>query len=223
MAHVVVHNAVSLDGRIEGFPADIGTFYELAATWNADVHLVGSETLLANEDAPPADDPDALDPFEVQNEGCPLLVVPDSRGRIRNWRGLLESPFWSRGVALVSHSTPEDYRTYLEQVGIEAIEAGADRVNLQTALETLESEFGSETILVDSGGTLSGILLRGGLVNEVSVLVHPRLVGGESARTFCRGPDPAAGLEPQAVELRRQSVESLHDGLVWLRYDVGTP
>ncbi|KAB1192305.1 deaminase [Haloferax sp. MBLA0076] len=219
MAHVVVHSAVSLDGRIEGFPADIGTFYELAATWNADVHLVGSETLLADEEAPPADDPASLAPFEVQDEDCPLLVVPDSRGQIRNWRGLLESPFWSRGIALVSASTPDEYRTYLERVGIEAIEAGDDRVDLSAALTSLESTHGIETVLVDSGGTLSGVLLRAGLVNEVSVLVHPRLVGGESARPFLRGPEPGPTLAEEGVELHRKAVELLDDGLVWLRYD----
>ncbi|KTG26388.1 dihydrofolate reductase family protein [Haloferax profundi] len=220
MAHVVVHNAVSLDGRIEGFTADIGTFYELATTWNAGVHLVGSETLLADEEAPPADAPESLAPFEVQNEDCPLLVVPDSRGRIRNWRGLLESPFWSRGVALVSASTPDEYRTYLEDVGIEAIEAGDDRVDLPPALAALESAYDVGTVLVDSGGTLSGVLLRAGLVDEVSVLVHPRLVGGESARSFFRGPEPDPGLAEEGVALRRRGVESLDDGLVWLRYDI---
>ncbi|KAB1186594.1 MULTISPECIES: dihydrofolate reductase family protein [Haloferax] len=219
MVHVVVHNAVSLDGRIEGFPADVGTFYELAATWNADVHLVGSETLLADEANPPADDPDELSPFERRDDSCPLLVVPDSRGRIRNWRGLLETPFWSRGVALVSHSTPDEYRVYLEQVGVETIEAGDDRVDLAAALATLESAYDAQTVLVDSGGTLSGVLLRAGLVDEVSVLAHPRLVGGESARTFCRGPDPGPTMADEGIELRRRAVELLDDGLVWLRYD----
>lgn len=32
---------------------------------------------------------------------------------------------------------------------------------------------------VDTGGTLNGILLRQGLVTEVSLFIYPSLVGGE--------------------------------------------
>ena len=31
--HVVVHNAVSVDGRIDGFAPDVGRYYELAGSW----------------------------------------------------------------------------------------------------------------------------------------------------------------------------------------------
>ena len=76
---VVVHVAVSLDGATTGFEADVGTFYELAATWAEDVTLTGADTILAQEaalaDAPrPGPDPDG-----------PLLVVVDSRGRVSEW------------------------------------------------------------------------------------------------------------------------------------------
>ena len=44
---VVIHNAVSLDGRIDGFNADIGLFYKLAGCWNEGATLAGSDTILA--------------------------------------------------------------------------------------------------------------------------------------------------------------------------------
>ncbi len=43
---VILHNAVSADGRVDWFPADIGLFYELAATWHEDATLAGSGTIL---------------------------------------------------------------------------------------------------------------------------------------------------------------------------------
>ena len=43
--YVVLHNAVSLDGRITGFEVDLAQFYGLAATFREDVSLAGSRTL----------------------------------------------------------------------------------------------------------------------------------------------------------------------------------
>jgi 2,5-diamino-6-(ribosylamino)-4(3H)-pyrimidinone 5'-phosphate reductase len=73
-------------------------------------------------------------------------------------------------------------------------------------------------VRVDSGGALSGTLVRAGLVDEVSVLLEPVLVGGVTPRTFLRGPDPASA--DDVVRLRLLKVEQFDDGLVWLRYDV---
>jgi 2,5-diamino-6-(ribosylamino)-4(3H)-pyrimidinone 5'-phosphate reductase len=44
---VILHTAMSLDGRITGFPADLDIYYSLAAQWNPDAILFGSETVLA--------------------------------------------------------------------------------------------------------------------------------------------------------------------------------
>ncbi len=47
LPHVVVHNEMSLDARMDGLEVDMGRFYSLAGTWHEDCTLVGSETLLA--------------------------------------------------------------------------------------------------------------------------------------------------------------------------------
>lgn len=43
---VILHNAVSLDGRIDGFPLDLYQYYKLAASWKEDATLAGSDTFL---------------------------------------------------------------------------------------------------------------------------------------------------------------------------------
>jgi 2,5-diamino-6-(ribosylamino)-4(3H)-pyrimidinone 5'-phosphate reductase len=72
-------------------------------------------------------------------------------------------------------------------------------------------------VRVDSGGALTGVLLRQGLVDELSLLIHPTLAGGRGTRRW-HGPEhlPALTLEPLAGE-------PLDDGLVWLRYRVSRP
>jgi 2,5-diamino-6-(ribosylamino)-4(3H)-pyrimidinone 5'-phosphate reductase len=57
LPRVILHNAVSLDGRIDGFPIDLQQYYALAATWKEDATLAGSGTFLkAASVAPPEDE-----------------------------------------------------------------------------------------------------------------------------------------------------------------------
>jgi riboflavin biosynthesis pyrimidine reductase len=46
LPNIVLHTATSPDGRITNFPADIELYYGLAAQWNPDAILFGSETVL---------------------------------------------------------------------------------------------------------------------------------------------------------------------------------
>ena len=53
LPRVIVYNAVSLDGRIDWFTPDIEQFYGLAAHWQEDATLAGSETIVqAEQEAP---------------------------------------------------------------------------------------------------------------------------------------------------------------------------
>jgi 2,5-diamino-6-(ribosylamino)-4(3H)-pyrimidinone 5'-phosphate reductase len=244
LPRVILHNAVSLDGRITKFDADIALFYRLAATWAEDATLVGSETILAaagsegleDDPYPPAPEApaDQLPPEATVDQPpgqaaptaqgvhaageAPLLVVPDSRGRVRCWSSLLSQPYWSRGVALCSRTTPPVHLSYLGKVGVRALVAGEDRIDLRAALHRLHTELGVSRVRADGGGRLNGALLQTGLVDEISLLVHPVLVGdARSAAVYHPpaepSPDPALHLDPLAAETQP-------GGLIWLRYRV---
>jgi 2,5-diamino-6-(ribosylamino)-4(3H)-pyrimidinone 5'-phosphate reductase len=71
-------------------------------------------------------------------------------------------------------------------------------------------------VRVDSGGSLIGALLRDGLVDEVSLLVHPCLAGAAGERAW-HGGAPA-----HALDLERIAAESLDGALTWLRYRVSS-
>jgi len=185
--HVVVHVAVSLDGSTTGFDADVARFYSLARTWQEDVTLVGADTILAQEPAltgAPRPGPD--------RDG-PLLAVVDSRRRVREWEALRDCGHWSGVVALRADS-------------------GQQRVDLSAALARLGEEGGARVVRVDSGGELTGALLRAGLVDELSLLLHPCVAGGNH-RWFGSAPAPA-------MKLGQVAAQPLDDSLVWLRYRV---
>jgi 2,5-diamino-6-(ribosylamino)-4(3H)-pyrimidinone 5'-phosphate reductase len=183
--HVIAHVAVALNGATRGFVPDLGEFYGLAATWREDVTLTGADTILAQEPAlaaaPPGPGPDP--------DG-PLLAVVDSRSRVTAWDALRGSGHW-RDVIALRGRTP-----------------GA-RVDLADALGRMAID-GARTVRVDSGGGLIGALLERGLIDEMSLLVHPRLGDGLSWDDGRR----ITATFTLTHEERRDG------GLVWLRYAV---
>jgi 2,5-diamino-6-(ribosylamino)-4(3H)-pyrimidinone 5'-phosphate reductase len=226
LPHVIVHNEMSLDARMDGLEIDMGRFYSLAGTWREDCTLVGSETLLAGmPELANAGEAVALDPGETGHEATasgdddarPLLAAVDSRGRLPGLGQLRGQPYWRDVVALCSATTPAAHLEILAADDVRTIVAGDERVDLAAALERLAADDGVRTVRVDAGGHLVGALLRAGLVNEVSVVVEPRLVGGESPRWLVQAGDAGSG---DVVGLELRSVERFDDGALWLRYDV---
>jgi 2,5-diamino-6-(ribosylamino)-4(3H)-pyrimidinone 5'-phosphate reductase len=106
-------------------------------------------------------------------EPRPLLVVPDSRGRVRNWVHALAQPWYRAIVVLTSQATPPDYLEYLNRRGIAHLSAGEDRIDLPAALELLQARYGVQSMRTDCGGRLNGSLLAAGLVDEVAVIINP--------------------------------------------------
>lgn len=218
---VVLHNEMSLDGRMDWLTVNMGLYYGLAERWKAGAMLSGSNTLLnaylpevvAAEDEA-AFEPPQRDPDDARQ----LLVVVDSRGRLRNWHLLREEPYWRDVLALCSQSTPQTYLDYLRKRHVEYIIAGEDRVDLRAALEELGSRFAVKLVRVDSGGILNGVLLRAGLVDEVSVLINPCLVGGTTPRSIFQASDLTS--EEGTIKLRLAHMEKMEGDVVWLRYEV---
>lgn len=214
---VILYNAVSLDMKLTGFEVDMETYYRLASHWNEDATLVGSATILADPDEiPPETDadfePHAIDPADARA----LLVIPDSRGLVRIWHYLRSLPYWRDCIALVSETTPADYLDYLSKRHIRYIICGSGKVDLPAALKILNEAYKVNTIRADCGGTLNTALLSNGLVDEISYLVHPVIMG--------RGSTVQAIKEPldRQINLELVSAEKMDQNLVWLRYRVVT-
>jgi 2,5-diamino-6-(ribosylamino)-4(3H)-pyrimidinone 5'-phosphate reductase len=210
---------ISVDGRIDWITPDIGLFYEVASRWKEDATLAGSDTIIKQEEGMPEEDEAAFEPPEKSSgDSRPLLVVPDSKGRVRNWHALRKAGYWRDVVVLCSHATPGTYLDHLKERYIEYIVAGDNYVDLKAALEELNARYGIGLVRVDSGGTLNGVLLRAGMVDEISVLINPSLVGGTSPRSFFRALDLNS---PEGmIKLRLIHFENIKDDIIWLQYKV---
>lgn len=218
LPRVIIHNAVSADGRIQGFEPDVALYYETVRNWSEDCTLAGSETILTG--SPAAADEEPPLPIEPPAEGDerPLLAVVDSQGRVRGWNHLRSQPYWRGVIALVAESTPPQHLEYLRDRNVPTIVHGLGKVDLKRALEELAADFGVRVVRVDSGGVLNGVLLRQGLVNVVSLLVSPVLVGGDTPSSMFRAPAPKGYSE--LVNLKLLGVERLEGDIAWLRYMV---
>ncbi|HWQ19726.1 MAG TPA: RibD family protein [Methanotrichaceae archaeon] len=220
LPRVILHNALSVDGRYDWLKPDLAQFYGQASRWKEDATLAGSDTMIAALGDMPADDLDVPAPqIEIDPEDKrALLIVPDSRGRIRCWNQVRKWPYWRDVVVLCSGSTPEDYLDYLQKVHVDHIIAGHGQVDLKAALEEINARYGIEMVRVDSGGALNGVLLRSGLVDEVSVMIEPCLVGGMTPCSIFRAPDLTS--DEGSIPLRLIQMEKLKGEAVWLYYEV---
>ncbi len=216
---IILYNAVSLDGRFDWFTPDIGLFYSLVPRWAEDATLVGTNTLLRPPTEIPKETEADLEPAPVKPDDTrPILVVPDSRGRFRNWHFLKQQPYWKGFVALCSETTPDEHLSYLQKRHIHCLVIGKDHVDLGQALEELNVRFGIKIVRVDSGGTLNGVLLRLGLADEVHLLVHPKLVGGATLKSFFQASDLSSA--DGVIGLRLKAVEKQPGDILLLSYDV---
>jgi 2,5-diamino-6-(ribosylamino)-4(3H)-pyrimidinone 5'-phosphate reductase len=213
---VILHNAVSLDGRLDGFEADLDVYYETAGRLGAQATLSGSTTILTgfagSEDGDPPPAPPPAGP-----DRRPLLAIVDSRGRIRFWKRICSQPYWRGVIALASRATPTDALENQRLAGVDTLVAGARRVDLSSALEQLAGRYDVSVVRVDSGGRLNGALLRAGLVDEVSLLIHPTLVG-----TSGKLPLVSGRIAPFSSSrmLAPTHLEELRGRIVWVRCQV---
>ncbi|MCW4045196.1 MAG: dihydrofolate reductase family protein [Candidatus Bathyarchaeota archaeon] len=89
---------------------------------------------------------------------------------------------------------------------------GKKHVDLRLALELLSEKYDAKTVLADTGRILGNLLLGQGLVAELSLLVHPVIVGKNAYNVF--------GNVGEAVSLKLRKQEVFGEGYVWLVYEI---
>ena len=228
LPHVTVYNEISLDGRIEGFATDAVRYYRQALSWRVDAILMGSVTAASFGPAESAEEQAGSGPVveaapvvpgfeDLVYEPRPLLVVPDSAGRVRNWRHAQAQPWYGGYLALVARHTPADHLAYLDRRGVDHLSCGDHRVDLAEALRELREHHGVESVLTDGGGALNGALFAAGMVDEVAVLLDPVVSGLSTARSLVQLPHDRDGA---GIWMRLCEVERLADGVLLLRYQL---
>jgi len=211
---VILHNSVSLDGSLTNFEPNMALHYQIAGKYNADAHLIGSNTVkvgveLYGGEVPLEEKQEFAKP--ERSEGLPYWVIPDTKGILK---GLLHTcrrfEFCRDVIVLVSETTPAEYVTYLKERNYDCHIVGKKHVDLERALELLSKRYGVKTVLADTGRILGNLLLNQGFVKEISLLIHPLIVGTTAYNMF--------GIANKNSKLKLCKKETLEKNYVWLVY-----
>ncbi len=215
---VVMHNSVSLDGAFAGFefpPELMELHYQIASDLAAPVRLVGSNTACVSIEMfgglTPETPADFVKP--ERNGDLAYWVIPDSRGILQNKLHYFRRSEYCRDVAvLAAEETPRAYLDYLEDRHYDHFVAGSKRVDLAKALTMLTDHYGPGTVMLDSGASLTNAMLNQGLVDEISLLVVPVVVG--------RNPQTLFHQVERPVRLSLKNSRTFPGGYIHLLYAV---
>ena len=214
LPYVVLNAAMSLDGKIAtavgesrlSSPEDFKRVHGLRAS--VDAIMVGVGTLLA-------DDPKLTVRLGIGKN--PRRIIVDSRARTPHDAYVVRSASQTPTVIAVTSKAPRRKVKELEEAGTTVLTCGrGPKVSLRFLLTRLR-KMGVKRILLEGGGTLNWSMLSHGLVDEISVAISPRVLGGANAITLAEG--QGVRRIKEAVKLRLMNVREYGEDLV-VRYRV---
>lgn len=96
-----------------------------------------------------------------------------------------------------------------------------EEVDFIDLFKRLKSEYGVDRVTIQTGGSLNSVLLRKGLVDHVSVVIAPVLIGGKDTPTLVDGESLHNTEELQKVRaLKLVKCNVLDNSYIHLYYDV---
>ncbi|AKB63437.1 MAG: RibD family protein [Methanosarcina mazei] len=219
LPRLVIHNSISLDGSTTGFDANLDVHYGILGSYEPDAMIVGSNTAKVGtqffcEKIPPEDKEDFKKPDIHPDDTRAYWMIADSRGTLEGLMHVFRRSEYSKDIiVLVSEKTPESYINYLKERDYDFIRAGAERVDVRQALEIAGERYGFKLVVSDSGGILNSILLEQGLVDEISLVLTPEIVGKSGTNLF-------RGIEKSGIQLELSRNEIVEKKYVHLVYRV---
>jgi len=181
---VHLNAAMSLDGKIAtrtgdsklSSPEDLRRVHRLRA--KVDAIMVGLRTLLT-------DDPKlSVKFFKTPN---PIRIIVDSRGKTPLNSYVVRTARTIPTIIAVTSKAPGKKTEQLGRRGVTVIACGkGPHVSLGLLLKRLRSR-GIRRLLLEGGGELNWSMLNQGLVDEITVAIAPRIIGGTEATSLAGG------------------------------------
>ena len=85
----------------------------------------------------------------------------------------------------------------------------------------LKKDYGIDRVTIQTGGTLNSIFLRNKLIDKISIVVAPTLIGGKDTPSLIDGKSLSSIKELANIKaLKLTEVKKLNDSYIHLKYDV---
>lgn len=120
---------------------------------------------------------------DVQNIGVNFIIADNSHLTESGVRNMMK---WSKVfyLATANKQHPAYSISPRENLKIIEYEKSIDFTNL---FDKLGQEFGMKRLTVQSGGNVNAVLLRAGLIDKISVVIAPIIVGGAATSSLVDG------------------------------------
>jgi len=198
--YVILNAAMSLDGKIATYtgdsrmssPADLRRVHRLRTS--VDGIMVGLRTLLR-------DDPKLTVKFARGRK--PHRIIVDSNAQTPLTSYVVRTAREIPTIVAVTSRAPKNRIETLERRGVKVFVCGkGPLVSVKTLLQNLRN-LGIRKILLEGGGALNWSMLSRGFVDEVSVAITPRILGGEKAVSLVEGKGVALVKDDVKLKLLR--------------------
>jgi len=110
-------------------------------------------------------------------------VIIDNKPHLDE-QGIRYLSSWLDRVIIVTTNPQHPAKMFGENIKLLTCSEGID---FSWLFQTLKEQYGIERVTIQSGGTLNAKLLRLGLIDEVSIVIAPVLVGGATTSTLVDG------------------------------------
>jgi len=96
-----------------------------------------------------------------------------------------------------------------------------NEIDFEDLFIQLKEKYGAEKVTIQSGGTLNSVFLRKGLVDKVSIVIAPCLIGGKDTPTLIDGESLTTVEDLKNIKtLKLEDVQRLENNYLHLIYSV---
>lgn len=195
---IILHMMTTADGKITGdfLSSDIGAklseeYYRIHREYNADAYLCGRVTFEGSftlGKQPEYIDGKCVPDDYVYGKFDKYAVAIDTHGRL-GWSDNFirddDSGYDSAHIIeVVTENTPKPFLNYLRSLNISYIICGEDSVDIELLAEKLYTLFGIRKLMLEGGGKTDSLFLKGGLIDEISLVITPIVDGGNGIDLF---------------------------------------
>ena len=208
--------AMSLDGRIAltnsvstALSGEVALQRVHQLRHQTDAILVGSNTAVV-------DDPSLTDRSEKARRRRLVRVVLDDQLRIDETSTLVTTANDTPTIVFTSSADAEKKRR-LADLGVEVVDVDSTCRDLAAVLDELKKR-DIQSVLVEGGSTVAGAFVDARLVDKLTFIAAPLVLGGSDAPVAIAG--RGAGALDAAMRLRDLSIERIGDDIEFTGYPV---